>query len=116
MKRKAEGRCCVLADFKKGVFEVLHSIISFNDDRGVTIDFHRLKQKRPESVLNAVFKGFSEFESIYITEDMKRRCKAVTIHYTEYESTEANKTFECAFADFLQRYNQYKTEKQAIYN
>ena len=113
MKRKAEGRCCVLADFKKGVFEVLHSIISFNDDRGVTIDFHRLKQKRPESVLNAVFKGFSEFESIYITEDMKRRCRAVTIHYTEYESTEQNKTFECTFDDFLQRYEAYKMEKSA---
>ena len=107
MKLKPGRRYCVRADFKKGVFGVLHSIISLNDDRGVTIDFHRLKQKRPESVLNAVFKGFSEFESIYITEDMKRRCRAVTIHYTEYESTEANKTFECTFDDFLQRYNQY---------
>ena len=83
---------------------MLHSIISFNDDRGVTIDFHRLKQKRPESVLNAVFKGFSEFESIYITEDMKRRCRAVTIHYTE---------FECTFDDFLQRYEAYKMQKSA---
>ena len=113
MNQNTEKRFCVRADYKKGVFEVLHSIISFNDDRGVTIDFHRLKQKRPESVLNAVFKGFSEFESIYITEDMKRRCRAVTIHYTEYESTEQNKTFECTFDDFLQRYKAYKMQKTA---
>ena len=113
MKLKAEGRYCVLADFKKGVFEVLHSIISFDDNKGVTIDFHRLKQKKPETVLNAVFKGFSEFESIYITEDLKKRCKAVKIHYTEYESTEQNKTFECTFDDFMHQYEAYKMQKSA---
>ena len=90
---------------------MLHSIIGFYDEKGILIDFHRLKQKKPETVLKAVFKGFSEFEGLYITEDLKHRCRSVNIHYTEYECTEENKTFECSFDDFLQRYQAFKMEK-----
>lgn len=90
---------------------MFHSIISFNDNKGITIDFHRLKQKNPKTVLTAIFKGFAQFEKIYITKEIKEKCAAVTIHYTEYEDTEENKTFECSFDEFMKMYNNYKLNK-----
>ncbi|MDD6484008.1 MAG: hypothetical protein PUF72_05475 [Clostridiales bacterium] len=89
----------------------MHSIISFNDESGITIDFFRLKPKSPKIVLNAVLKGFSEHETLYLSEELKSRCKSVKIHYTDYESRPENLTFECAFDEFLRRFENYKAEK-----
>ena len=87
---------------------MLHSIIRFVDADGKMIDFHRLKQKKPETVLQKVLEGFSMYGNTFHTEAIKERCRAIKIHCTEYESTEANKTFECTYTEFLNRLKAYK--------
>ena len=99
-----------------GVDKMLHSIISFEDQNGIDIDFFRLKQKKPETVLNKVFEGFYNYESLYITEELKNRCTNVFIHYTEYETTEENLTFKCSFNEFVEKYNEYKQKRKAAKN
>lgn len=84
-----------------------HSIISFEDIKGVLIDFYRLKPKRPETVLNIVFRGFREFENLYL-KNLNNRCSSVLIHYTDYETTPENLTFRCTFEEFMKRYNDFK--------
>lgn len=84
-----------------------HSIISFEDNNGVLIDFYRLKPKRPETVLNIVFRGFKEFENFYL-KNLKNRCASVLIHYTDYETTPENLTFKCTFDEFMKQYNDFK--------
>lgn len=92
---------------------MLHSIISFNNQEGKLIDFFRLKYKNPETVLNKVFEGFYNYESLYITEELKNSCTDVFIHYTHYESTEENLTFKCTFKEFMEKYNDYKQKRKA---
>ena len=82
----------------------MHSIISFLNEKGVTIDFHRLKQKQPKTVLQKVYKAFTENDIFLNSINNNKyfgKCVKVTIHYTDYEKTEGNKTFECTYDEFL---------------
>lgn len=80
----------------------MHSIIRFLDENNKLIDFYRLKQKQPKTVLQKVIEGFKNFPSTYLTEGLKKNCAKIRIHYTDYSVTEENKTFECSFNEFLE--------------
>lgn len=85
----------------------MHSLVCFKDKNGRTIDFYRLKQKRPATVLQKVYEGFAKAESMYLSE-LQDGCTEVTIHYTEYEAREDELTYKCSFDEFIKNYNEYK--------
>ncbi len=102
-----ENVTCFLVE-EMEVITMLHSIISFNDENGVLIDFYRLKQKKPSTVLKKIYQAFTDFENLYLNQEVKNRCKNVTIHYTHYESTEENMTYSCSFDEFMENLKAYR--------
>lgn len=70
----------------------MHSLICFKNVKGRTIDFFRLKQKRPTTVLQKVYEGFSKYEWLYL-KDLKDECICVTIHYTECGESDGELTY-----------------------
>lgn len=85
----------------------MHSLICFKDGEGHTINFFRLKYKRPATVLQKVYEGFCEYEWLYLKE-LRGKCTRVTIHYTMYGESDGKLTYQCNFDEFMENYNAYK--------
>ena len=90
---------------------MLHSILEFRDENNHLMDFYRLKQKRPQTVINHALKAIYDFESFWLKQ--WNGCKKVVIFWTDYETNEDNKTFECTYDEFLKQYELYKSIRRA---
>lgn len=91
-----------------------HSIISFDNKDNRTLDFYRLRQKRPATVLKKVLEGFAQHSSIFLTEELKSECTSIKIYYTEYETTEKELTYQCSFEEFMEKLNAYHSKGVCI--
>ena len=91
-----------------------HSIISFDNKDNRTLDFYRLRQKRPATVLKKSFEAFAEHPSVFLTEELKNECTSIKIYYTEYETTEKELTYQCSFEEFMEKLHTYHNKEGRI--